>query len=64
MIRLEVVDNSRMHFVVKADEPITIESDGDSGVTYIYRGVDTTQTSEPVGAYDVNLGDENTTWEA
>lgn len=59
MIQLKVVkkDTGRIknHFIVTADEPVTIEvAEAENGhtVALVYRGTTPDEYSEPVGAYD------------
>ena len=70
MIRLEVVDNDRQHFVIFADEPMRVEVSVDKDglvLADVYQGVEIDMEQEPLGCYDGNnnTGDTpNTSWNA
>lgn len=67
MIKLKCVkknqDGMNNQFVIRADEPVTIEfmenANGHT-IAHVYRGVNTDEHSEPVGAYDSEV--EPTDW--
>ena len=64
MIRLKVIDASRNHFSVEANEPVRVEVYNDT-VAHVYRGSEPNRDEEPVGAYDSNLPAEYLKgWEA
>lgn len=65
MIKLTVIDNDTDHFVIKADEPVTIETSLLDGtvVTHIYRGTEVTELSDPLGAYDGSIKNISRAWE-
>ena len=59
MIKLEVIDEKRHHFLVRADEPVRIEVL--NSVAFVYLGFEDDPEQEPVGCYD-GLEGRNTNW--
>jgi hypothetical protein len=56
MYSLEVTNNDRQHFTIRADKPVRIESMTIQGKTivHVYEGTKDDENQEPLFAYDGN----------